>query len=735
VVVSAITFPNYRRYPMRQFEDSNGYSDADFVLASYFDNDDNIDMDTFPNWPTNMAAVGAPEVRMHPYTYVDIDDLLLPGRGTIPRANIGCMKNDTLILGDIEWFAGFEFKRPTLDDYRLPTVGTGADKLDLQTVSYKTNIRGKERKTYSPTAMGGTIFNGGETTVFFGQSTAAVGTEFVVRRRKREKSWPGPFNLITVSGAPGAGDGVDGDYALDTVANALYGPKDAGAWPVAALPKTSGATVPSTTGTEAVNGNYYIHSTASDVYGPFADIVTLYLSTAPTSISIGDTIRVKGVGPRLDGTYQVSDVDTTAPLFSVSYIKKGPALASKRVNGSVYLTADFYMRATPGETVSIPHEWEEVYAISPDGDNTGLVQKFNVDIAYHYLNDSNTKPYRQSFYFSSADIDEFDSRAVIPVGKTDVRIAGLHTIDDTIIAVTSAGGEEDGVYRIRGYLSALFPYDETAPNPNAVRVELIRGGVGAPPRTLSGGHKSFSCLWRSANTVVFIDRLGGVWYTNGRLCDRLDRNGPIKPTVGVEEDHIADVGEHLFVYRDERLLCFTLLSSDGDAGIGAWSELVKPSGVIKSMIGGREDLYFINDGKVMRYATAGLDSERGKIDNAVQTLTLGTPTMPSQDEHDRTNWQYFGMTFSTPSSCTVGTVQVQSTGALNTVAGVVAPTVANTVTLNRSFAAPEVLGEFVIPAGIGPQNAVSATVTFTGHVRLETAAFWFSGRQQRRGDQ
>jgi hypothetical protein len=462
--------------------------------------------------------------------------------------------------------------------------------------------------------------------------------------------------------------------------------------------------------------------------------VTLKVEEDVSSISVGDTIVVRNIGPRFNGTFLVAAVD--AGTKTIKYIFKGNAIADKATNGKgrVFKGSAFSMRTEVGDTVSIPHDWAEVHVIS-DQPDTVLVQKFNVDVAYHYLNDSNTKRFRPGIYYAHDDIDEFDPRSVLAVGKTDVRIAGLHTIDDTIIAVTTAGGEADGVYRIRGFLSSIHPYDGSTPNPNAVRIELLRGGIGAPQRPTTGGHKSFSCLWRATNTVLFIDRLGGIYYTNGNVVDRIDRIGPRKPNVATEDDHIGEVGDHLFVFRDGRLLCFSLLGAENDAGTGAWTELIKPSGTIKSMVGAREDLYFVNDGKVKRYATAGPDAERGRIDNVAQTLTVGTPTIGSQDEHDRTNWHQFGMTFTTPSSCTVTTVQTQSTGSLNVVGGVSLPTVANMVTLNRTFSAPAVLGEFVVPAGIGPQQAISATIGFTGHVRLESAAFWFTSRTPRRGDQ
>lgn len=728
--VEAIVFPNYRRFPTRVWDQTDGIDTSDFITAAFLDNNDKVDIDTFPNWPTNMTAMDAPEVKMHPYNWVDIDGTLLPGRGIIPRANVGCMKNEKLILGDIEWRKEFEFTPPVLADVNLSVVGTSAVEITLTDFPSK-----------ALTTMGGTIYNQGPGTAYFSNANSVTGgTNWKVRKRKRTKEYPlAASNIVLTAGTPTAGDGSNGDFAYDTVNLLLYGPKAAGAWPATPLTHSIGTGAPSSVG--AVNGHYYIDKVSSptpaatwDVYGPFADTATLTLRSAPTAITVGSTIVVRDVGPRFNGSFLVTAVNSASTPYTVSYVHKGNAIAEKPCKGQVYQGSAFYMKTEVGDTASIPHSWESVYAIA-DLPDTQLIQKFNVDIAYHYLNDKNTKPFRPGIYFAHEDIDEFDPRSVLAIGKTDVRIAGLHTIDDTIIAITTSGGEADGVYRIRGFLSSIHPYDGSAANPNAVRIELLRGGIGAPQRVLTGGHKNYSCLWRATNTVVFIDRLGGIYYTNGNVVDRIDRLGPRKPNVGVEDDHIAEVGEHLFVYRDGRLLCFSLLGSEGDAGMGAWTELIKPAGTVKSMVGCREDLYFVNGGKVMRYATAGPDAERGRIDNAVQTLTVGTPTIGSQDEHDRTNWHQFGMTFTTPSSCTVQTVQVQSTGSLNVVGGVSLPTVAHTVTLNRTYNTPAVLGEFVVPAGIGPQQALSATVTFTGHVRLESAAFWFTSRTPRRGDQ
>ncbi len=44
-----------------------------------------------------------PSTAFHPYTYLDLNSTLGPGRGIIPRGNVGAVWNNRLILGDIEY--------------------------------------------------------------------------------------------------------------------------------------------------------------------------------------------------------------------------------------------------------------------------------------------------------------------------------------------------------------------------------------------------------------------------------------------------------------------------------------------------------------------------------------------------------------------------------------------------------------------------------------------------------
>ena len=654
--VRAVSFPNQRRIPTHKWDKIDGQRKSDFINGLYIDNDGNPAIDTMPNWPFDPTALGAPANSMQPFLWYDVNGQEQPGRGIIPRANVGCTKGNKLVLGDIEWRKDFSTELPTLDSRSLATLSTTAVTLD-----WPDDVE----------ATGRVIYNLGPGKVYLSDSVTAanIGDKRSVVARRRVGT---TVRLYLKSSIAGIVVGTT-TIVVSGVKNTYY--------------NGTGYTITGT-GTASFGGKTYNYIEY----------------THPKSLNVA--VRTSGGKVLFQNLTSPTNFDIEIPI---------------------------------GGTAAIPNDWVEISAVS-DTAKTVIQALKNRNLGVHFLNDNNTGPMRSGIYYGAGDLDEFDPRSVKQIGRSDIRIAGLHNINDTVIAITTAGGEGDGVFRIRGYFAAEYPYDGSTPNPNAISIELIKGGVGAPNRTtLTGGHKAYSCLWQSTSTVVFIDRLGGIYYTDGRVCDRLDRYGPRKPSIATDADHTASVGDHLFAYRDGRLLCFSLLASNGTAGEGCWTEIVKPSGTILSMSGAREDLYFVSSttGTVMRIATAGLDAERGCIDGVAQTLTVSTATIGSEDEHDRTNWDKFGMTFSTPTSCTVATVRVQSNGALD--AGPTAEDgstdpVKHTTTLNRAFSNSNVTGEFVVNTGIGPQNKISATVTFTGYVRLESAAFWTTGREPRRGD-
>jgi hypothetical protein len=615
--VRAITFPNLRRVPMHD-------SDAgDFIKARV----DATTIVDFPAWLTGTSPYRA----AHPYTYLDKNATLLPGRGVVPRANVGTTKSGLLMLGDIEWRSDKSTEATYKSDAYLQDTGNNNT---------------------------------------FGTTTKQV-------------VWPA--NIPTYSRVIyNEGSGI-------------------------AYVKDDGGIATSVTNKVASAGTATITTAASHGY------------------TTGDLVDISNVDAALNGTFTITGTPagTTFTFASAATVASTPV-----TNGKAFA---YNYRVEVGEYQTIPNSWSTVY-IASTVDGSKLKAVSNLNAAYHLLNDSNTGPHRGAMYFTTGgDIDEFDPRGVLVPGKTDVSIAGMHMIDDTAIIITTAGSQLDGVFRLRGYLSRLIQYGGTNDS-SAVRIELVRGGIGAVRRSTTT-HKNFSTVWSEAGVVAFIDRLGGLWYTNGQDCDRLDRYGPKQPKAATENDHVAELGKHLFMWRDGRLLCFTLMASNGEdkSGTGCWTEVVTP-GTISSMVGARNELFFIYGGNVMRMGPSGPDAERGRINNTPITITVSTLTAGEVSDHKRTNWHKFGMTFTTPTSCTVGTVRVQSTGALNISGSAVFPDVQYLSTLNRTYSDVGIIGEFLVNAGIGPQASCSATVTFTGYVQLQSASFWVSGQTPRVGD-
>jgi hypothetical protein len=664
--VKAVVFPAPRRIPYFKYSDAGGSSSTDstgttitsfsnFIAADFLLNDERTETDTMPTWPFSMSSVDAPDVAQHPFTYRDINGLVNPGTGLMPRANVGCMKGDLLILGDVEWRRSF---------------GTGIE------------VKSSVAATFGPT------------------------------KTKTLSQSPQPINFP--------------DTALNARVVFNNGPG------IMYLSDESTVTYSS-------NTTFTVVKRAKS-----GTTVTLTVRENVSTVAVGDKIKVTGVGPKLFDT-QEATITAKGTSGSLYYIQYTRAVSATRTtvnsSGTVLVTPTGTrpkIKVEVGEYQPIPDSWTIVYALATISNTTAaLPQNFNR--ALHLLNDNNTGPHRGAFYYSSGDLDAWDPRSLIIPGKTDVRIAGMHALDDTIIIITTAGSEGDGVFRVRGYLSKLHPYDPTEqPDPTAVRIELVKGGVGAAPRSDDSKHLNYSCVWSEAGVVVFIDRLGGVFYTDGQSCDRLDRYGPRQPAKATTSDHVAALGKHLFLYRDGRLLCFTMLGSSQGTGSGCWTELSLGSITsVKSMIGIREDLYFIDQtGTVRRIATGGgttLNVERGCVDTVPVTQTVSTATLGSEDEHDKTNWHRFGMTFTTPTTATVGTVRINGGPALVSSFDELGPLdpVSYTLTLNRVYSNTGILNEFVVPAGIGAQASASATVTFTGYVVLQSASFWTTGRSPR----
>ena len=359
------------------------------------------------------------------------------------------------------------------------------------------------------------------------------------------------------------------------------------------------------------------------------------------------------------------------------------------------------------------------------------------------LTDGNTEPHRGSFYYSEADIDEFDPRSVVRASSSDARIAGMHTLDNRLICITTAGGQNDGVISFSGNLGQLHPYDETVtPNPFAIRKQLIRGGVGVADYEDDGrNYSNQTCLWSEVGVVVFIDKLGGVFYTDGAACDRLDRFGPRQPRLSSYYDHVASVGKHLLAWRSGRLLVMSIMESSGGAADGCWTELIAPENAnrpdhIRSMVGAYEQVFMVVKGTVWRYIVSGLSTERGKIAGQEVDIVIATPTMGDHVGHRRTNWHRTGVSFYTEGTCTLVSVTSKAEAALNLATPPPtpnpAPVPSYTVQADKTYTNGHY--DFVCPVGVGPQTVLSVQFVFRGNVIFQGVSVWGTGGFMERGE-
>lgn len=440
---------------------------------------------------------------------------------------------------------------------------------------------------------------------------------------------------------------------------------------------------------------------------------TIVLKKIPnlTAVPLWDAIKVTGVGPNFNGVFGVPDsVSLVGSTITFTFNRTGSPtnIANGKRSGKVtFFKAGegFDIEIPAGDYAALPNDdgWDDFYALSDDTSTIAGLPDRNV--ARHFLNDNNTGPVRNGIYFSIADIDQFNPTAQIEISRGGATIAGMHTIDSTIVAVTEGGGETDGVYRIRGSLTLAAAND-----PTALRTELVKGGIGVWPYEDYTNRDRRSCLWPDAGIVVFVDRLGGVWTTDGNKCDRIDRIGPVTPTITSAGmlANVAAVGKYLFMRRNGApgpfggysLYCFSIVRSDGSNAQGVWTQIslstdpkvalnasVPADAVVhmqkgdgytlysdkalypQQLTGGQDDLFFIGvlnaggqshpntinannalydnaaGGHVYRLALRGPAAERGKIDNVPVIQIVQTPTLGSETEFDTTNWHTVSAAF------------------------------------------------------------------------------------------
>jgi len=442
--------------------------------------------------------------------------------------------------------------------------------------------------------------------------------------------------------------------------------------------------------------------------------ITIELKKNPSPAAGWNTIKVTGVGPNFNGVFNVSSdgaalVGTTL-TYTFNRTGSPTNIAVGKKQGKVTFfdaTADgaFDIELQVGEYAALPNDdaWNTFYGLS---DSTATLAALRDRlIGRSFLNDENTGRVGNGIYFSIRDMDQFNPTGQIEISRGGANIAGMHTVDSTVVVITEGGGETDGVYRIRGSFEL-----QAANDPTALRVELVKGGIGVPSYGDLKNKNRRSCLWPDAGIVVFVDRLGGVWTTDGNKCDRIDRIGPVLPAAGTATitADVAAVGKHLFMRRNgapapfssASLYCFTIVRSNGSNAQGTWTQISLstsprviatgsvPANSVQHMIkgdgftlfsdksifpmqltAGQDDLYFIGvldaggqshtdvlsvaeagyengaGGNVYRLALRGPAAERGRVDNVPVIQIIQTPTLGSEDEYSAFNWHHVATAF------------------------------------------------------------------------------------------
>lgn len=325
-----------------------------------------------------------------------------------------------------------------------------------------------------------------------------------------------------------------------------------------------------------------------------------------------------------------------------------------------------------------------------------------------------------SFFYSEVFPDAFHEQSILQAGSGESQILGAHVLDDYLITIASPATDSDGLRLFKGTLDYLSLQQGTA----TININVLRGGVGPTRDLTASGNRFASCVWSEAGIIVFLDRLGGIWYTDGIEVDRLDRIGAVAPDVTLAVDEVTSIGKYLFVKRAGRYLVLNMMSGTrGQSATAAWTELVLPSGLdAKSLSPVAGSMYYVMNSRVYRFCVARnnvADTERASFDNVQVDCTIGTPTMADTNQHQKVNWFRFGMrSRGRSASSQVRTVRFNAGPTLDT------STFGYTKALNRTLADRD---EFVLPAGIGTATEASAEVTFRGDVMIESATFWTSG--------
>ncbi len=340
-------------------------------------------------------------------------------------------------------------------------------------------------------------------------------------------------------------------------------------------------------------------------------------------------------------------------------------------------------------------------------------------LSWETTNNIQRSPY--SFFYSENNPDSFHEQSILFAGSGESQIIGMHVLDDYLITISSPAIESDGLRTFKGTLDYLSLQQGSV----SININVLRGGIGPTRDLTASGMRTASCVWSESGVVVFLDGMGGVWYTDGVSIDRLDHVGPVNPDVTTATDEVATIGRYLFMKRDGRYLVLNMMGgTSGQDAVAAWTELVFPSytGAPKSFHQVAASMYFVMNDRVYRFCVGrntASDTERLTFDNVAVEATVATRTLADTNQHQKVNWFRYGMrTRGRANTAQVRTVVVKAGPALDP------STFSYSKTLNRTLVDRD---EFVLPAGIGSTVETSAEITFRGDLQLESATYWLTG--------
>jgi hypothetical protein len=317
------------------------------------------------------------------------------------------------------------------------------------------------------------------------------------------------------------------------------------------------------------------------------------------------------------------------------------------------------------------------------------------------LSSLTTTRYSNAMWRTQAvDKTQVNPLAVISVGAASSTIVGLEPIDVGLLVFTTDAGNNSGVFLLRG----------DAGDPS---LEPLRTGLGsAPGLSSASGHRKVHANWSATGSVVWLDRQGRVWNTNGEAIVQLDRHGPAAVAQAGTADTLAAAGRYLFVARNNRLLVFTGYQNDG-----AWSELVLPAtATVRSMAGTEHAMYLVCDNQVWRYVIGNNGGQRGRVNGNQVDLTFSSATFAPRGPHVTTYWHEVGLR--TGGTGTIQSVAVHDGSALTATAGSTVTTTVNTAAGPRGS---------VVVRPHGPSPEASITAVFRGDVTVESLSLWFKG--------